>query len=59
MLYELSTDILLLLIIRITCPSAEGSILIIDRYTVIVDVGKSRLSVGDIIQIYSLGEPII
>lgn len=32
---------------------------IIDRYTVIVDVGKSRLSVGDIIQIYSLGEPII
>ena len=32
---------------------------IIDEYTVIVDVGKSRLSVGDIIQIYSLGEPII
>lgn len=32
---------------------------IIDRYTVIVDAGKSKLSVGDIIQIYSLGEPII
>ena len=41
-------------------PSALGHVIrIIDRYTVIVDVGKSRLSVGNIIQIYSLGEPII
>ena len=41
-------------------PSALGHVIrIIDRYTVIVDVGKSRLSVGNIIQIYSLGAPII
>ena len=41
-------------------PSALGHVIrIIDKYTVIVDIGKSRLSVGNIIQIYSLGEPII
>lgn len=32
---------------------------IIDKYTIIVDAGKSKLSVGDIIQIYSIGEPLI
>ncbi len=41
-------------------PSALGHVIrIIDRYTIIVDVGKHKLSVGDIIQVYSLGEPLI
>ncbi|WP_368190397.1 hypothetical protein [Blautia sp. 1033sp1_1033st1_G9_1033SCRN_220408] len=32
---------------------------ITDKYTIIVDVGKSKLSVGDIVQIYSIGEPLV
>ncbi len=32
---------------------------IIDKYTIIVDAGKAKLSVGDIIQIYSVGEPLV
>lgn len=40
--------------------SALGHVIrIIDSYTVIVDVGKSDLSPGDVIQIYSLGDPIV
>ncbi len=32
---------------------------IIDEYSVIIDVGKDLLSVGDSIQIYQLGDPIM
>lgn len=32
---------------------------IIDKYTIIVDAGKSKLSVGNTIQIYSVGVPLI
>lgn len=40
--------------------SAIGHVIrIIDNYTVIVDAGKSKLSIGDVIQIYAPGEPIL
>lgn len=43
-----------------TDSSAIGHVIrIIDNYTVIVDVGKSKLSVGDTVQIYVPGEPIV
>ena len=43
-----------------TAPSVLGHVIrIIDKYTVIVDVGNSILSLGDTVQIYSLGEPLI
>ncbi|MBS6396710.1 MAG: hypothetical protein KH452_06115 [Clostridiales bacterium] len=41
-------------------PRQIGSVIqILDRYTLLIDAGKRAVSVGDTIQIYTLGEPIL
>lgn len=40
-------------------PHCIGNVIrILDEYTIIVDIGKSRLQIGDQIAVYEYGEPI-